>query len=87
MIRETENDDLTDVLEELIKQYAVQVSPYATELATQLVCSAAVNILLYRRGFVCTCTFVCLVFVCICLLCTVACLLISFCVFFCFFVC
>jgi hypothetical protein len=44
VIRETENDDLTGVLERLIELFATQVSPFATDLANQL-CQTFIQLL------------------------------------------
>jgi len=38
LIRETENDDLTTVLQRFVTEYAEDIAPLAIEITTHLVC-------------------------------------------------
>lgn len=47
IIRETENDDLTNVIQKMICEYSEEVTPIAVEMTQHLVCS--LNLLLLQR--------------------------------------
>lgn len=47
IIRETENDDLTNVIQKMICEYSEEVTPIAVEMTQHLVC--CLNLFLLQR--------------------------------------
>lgn len=54
IIRETENDDLTNVIQKMICEYSEEVTPIAVEMTQHLVCNlnqSFLHYLPYRKHF------------------------------------
>jgi len=50
LIRETENDDLTGVLQKFVCEYADDIVPLAVEITTHLVRAVAINLVTVPWG-------------------------------------
>lgn len=50
IIRETENDDLTNVIQKMICEYSEEVTPIAVEMTQHLVCYLKQSYMCYLTG-------------------------------------